>query len=263
MPGAYTELPIYRPNEALHACNPYYINGTASVANYGMAYPVTMRAMDRYGNQLAQADTITLTSTDGTATMPAAPSSLLATGERTLNVTYTTYGNSTLRSIGRRIRGSAPIFVNGMTRTWDGDANTLWLTNVNWHNNVHPGSQDTVVIPGDKPRYPLLVANTAVPGVTMVDGGAVQPFINLSSFDFTISGDLAMGNNGTFTGTGRVVLTGNSNTFGGGISNVDMRNLRITGRYTATSNVNVTGGRIVVQGGRLRAEGKRIRVRPS
>jgi hypothetical protein len=44
-----------------------------------------------------------------------------------------------------------------------------------------------------------------------------------------------------------------------------VRNLRITetGRYSTSSNINVTGGRIVVQGGRLRSTGNRVRVRPS
>ncbi len=260
--GAYTELPIYRPGESVSACNPYYTSGTPTPANYGMTYTVTVRAMDRYGNiKTAQVDTVAMSSSDGTAALP--PPAALFSGERARNITYTTYGNSTLSSTGKRIKGSSPVFVNGMTRTWGGATSTLWLTNTNWTNGMHPGAQDSVIVPGDMPNYPLLVQNTAVPGLTMVDGASVHPFINLSSFDFTISGDLAMGNNGTFTGTGRVILTGNSNTIGGGLSNVNMRNLRVTGRYSATSNINVTGGRIVVQGGRLRSQGYRVRVRPS
>jgi hypothetical protein len=262
MPGFYTELTILRPGEATNACGAYFISGTAQVANYGMGYNVTARALDRYGNVKTTAvDSVQLSSSDGTAAMP--PRAALVSGLRAFTTGYTTYGLSTLTATGRRIRGTTPVFVNGMTRTWGGGTNTQWLTNTNWTNGMYPGSQDSVIVPGDRPNYPLLVANTAVPGITMVDGASVHPFINLSSFDFTISGDLVMGNNGTFTGTGRVVLTGNSNVFGGGVSNVDMRNLRITGRYSTTSNINVTGGRIVVQGGRLRSEGKRVRVRPT
>ena len=131
--------------------------------------------------------------------------------------------------------------------------------------NYHPGVQDSVIIPGDRPFYPVLIQNTTINGVTMTPGGSVQPTINLSSFDFTVSGNVALGNTGTFTGTGRLILTGTSNTVGGGLSNFDVRNLRITesGRYSASSNLNVTGGRIVVQGGRLRSQGFRVRVRPS
>ena len=261
-PGSYTEVLVYRPGELTDPCLPYFRSGTPAPANYGMAYTVKVWAMDRYGNGTSlPVDTMTLSSTDGTAVMPA-PKALVS-GSANMTLTYTTYGLSTLRARGRRMRGESPVFVNGMTRTWGGATSTAWLTNGNWTNGMHPGSQDSVIIPGDRPNYPLLVQNTAVPGITMVDGSTAHPFINLSSFDFTVTGNLVMGNNGTFTGTGRLILAGNVGTFGGGISNVNVRNLRITGSYTATSNANVTGGRIVVQGGRLRSHGYRIRVRPS
>jgi hypothetical protein len=264
MSGFYTELAIIRTGESGSACGAYYISGTAATANYGMSYGVTVRAMDRYGNLKTTAvDSVRLTSTDGTATMPGVGA--LVGGSRGFATFYTTYGNSTLTATGRRLRGTAPIFVNGMTRTWSGNVDTNWLTNGDWTNGHHPGVQDSVVVPGDRPRYPLLVANTTTRGVTMTSGGSVQPFINLSSFDLTVAGDVALGTTGTFTGTGRLVLTGTSNTIGGGLSNFDVRNLRITetGRYSTSSNINVTGGRIVVQGGRLRSQGNRVRVRPS
>lgn len=262
-PGAYTRLAIYRPGESLNGCGPYYTAGTANHAHYGMNYDVVARAMDRYGNvKTTIADTISLTSSDGSATMPAAPGGLV-NGERTLRTAYTTYGGSTLMARGRRLRGSASVFVNGMTRTWTGDVDTHWFTNGDWVQNHHPGVQDSVIVPGDRPNYPVLVQNTTTAGLTMTSGSSVQPFINLSSFDFTVTGNVALGNTGTFLGTGRLILAGNSATVGGGLSNFDVRNLRITGNYTTTSNVNVTGGRIVVQGGRLRTVGNRIRVRPS
>lgn len=262
--GAYTELTIYRPNQARDTCSPYYILGSPAPANYGMDYTVALRAMDRYGNVATTVvDTVALTSTDGTAVMPGAAA--LLSGVRTRNTTYTTYGNSTLIATGRRLRGSTPVLVNGMTRMWDGDVNTDWFTNGDWVQNMHPGVQDSVIIPGDRPFYPLLVQNTSIRGITMTTGGAVQPFINLSSFDLNVAGDVQLGTTGTFTGTGRLILSGTSNVVGGGLSNFDVRNLRITesGRYSASSNLNVTGGRIVVQGGRLRSTGFRVRVRPS
>jgi hypothetical protein len=97
----------------------------------------------------------------------------------------------------------------------------------------------------------------------MTDGAAVHPFINLGSFDFTVNGPVQIGNNGQILGTGRLILAGTASTVGGGLSNFSVRNLRVLGTYSVTSNINVTGGRIVVQGGRLRNAGFRIRVRPS
>ncbi|HYR06820.1 MAG TPA: hypothetical protein VEQ60_03550 [Longimicrobium sp.] len=263
-PASFTELAIYRPGEALDPCAPYYTAGTVTPAHYGMPYQVAMRAMDRYGNVLTgTVDTLVLSSTDGTAVMPAAAH--FVNGLRLRNLVYTTYGNSTLTATGRRLKGTAPIFVNGMMRMWDGDIDTNWFTNGDWVQNYHPGVQDSVTIPGDRPFYPLLIQNTTTAGILMTPGTTTEPFINLSSFDLTVAGDVALGTTGTFTGTGRLILTGPSNTVGGGVSNFDVRNLRITdtGRYSASSNLNVTGGRIVVQGGRLRNQGFRIRVRPT
>lgn len=260
-PGAYSRLAVYRPGETLDACAANFTGGTALPANFGMPYQVTLRAMDRYGNVKTDADTVRLASTDGSATMPAATP--LASGVGTASPVYMTYGPSTLTATGRRLNGAAPVSMMGMTRNWTGNVDTNWFTLGDWAQNFYPGVQDSVSIPGDRPNYPVLAQNITIAGLTMVDGGTVQPFINISSFDLTINNDLAMGNNGQILGTGRVILAGASGTFGGGLSNVSMRNLRITGSYTATSNVNVTGGRIVVQGGRLRTTGNRIRVRPS
>jgi hypothetical protein len=244
-PAFYTELVVYRPGQGQDGCAPYFASGTATPAHYGMPYEVVVMSMDRYGNRRgAPADTVTLTSTDGTAVMPA--SFALLPGEPgvdSVTLSYTAYGNSTLHATGRRVRGATPVFMNGMSRTWDGDVDTNWLTDGDWVEGHHPGGQDSVTIPGDRPNYPLLVANTGTGGVTMTSGTSVQPFINLSSFDLTVSGDVELGGTGTFTGTGRLVLTGTSATVGGGPGNFNVPNLRITetGRYSASSNLNEIG----------------------
>lgn len=264
-PGFYTEIGIYRPGQAPDTCAPYFTSGSPTPAFYGMPYDVVVQAMDRYGNRRnSPADEVALTSSDGTAVMPAP--FLLAPGTPgidTVTLAYTTYGASTLTATGRRMRGSSAVFVNGMTRTWSGNVDTHWFTNGDWVQNMHPGVQDSVVIPGDRPNYPMLAQNTTTRSLTMTPGSTTNPFINLSSFDLTVSGNVDLGSTGTFTGTGRLVLTGTSSTIGGGLSNFDVRNLRVTGSYSTTSNINVTGGRIVVQGGRLRSQGNRVRVRPS
>lgn len=262
-PAGYSKLAIYRAGETVDPCAANFTAGNPQNAHYGMQYTVTLRSMDRYGNVHALTpDTVTLTSSDGTATMP--PPGGLVSGAVTGVPTYITYGNSTLFARGRRLAGQTAMTTWGMTRTWTGNVNTLWQENGDWVQNMTTGVQDSVIIPGDRPNYPLLVQNQTIAGLSMTDGASVHPSINLSSFDMTVNGSVALGNNGRFLGTGRLILSGNpGSTLGGGLSNFDVRNLRLLGSYTATSNVNVTGGRIVVQGGRLRSAGFRIRVRPS
>jgi hypothetical protein len=262
-PAGYARLGIYRTGETLDPCAANFTAGTAEYAHYGMPYTVTLRSMDRYGNVATLTpDTVTLASSDGTATMPAAGG---MTGGSVVRVpTYVTYGNSMLYAKGRRLASEAQMTVWGMTRTWTGNVNTLWAENGDWVENMTTGVQDSVIIPGDRPNYPLLVQNQTIAGVTMTPGATVQPTINLSSFDLTVNGSVALGTTGMFAGTGRLLLGGPpGSTIGGGLSNFDVRNLRVLGTYSVTSNINVTGGRIVVQGGRLRNEKLRIRVRPS
>jgi hypothetical protein len=261
-PAGYSKLAIYRSGETMDPCGANFTAGTPANAHYGMPYTVTLRSMDRYGNvSVLTPDTVTLTSSDGTATMPVAGG--LVAGTVTRVPTYITYGNSTLFARGRRLTGQAAMTVWGRTRTWTGDVNTIWATNGDWVENMTTGVQDSVIIPGDRPNYPVLVQNQTIAGLTMTPGASVQPNINLSSFDLTVNGPVALGTTGTFTGTGRLLLSGTGSTVGGGLSNFDVRNLRVLGTYSATSNLNVTGGRIVVQGGRLRSQGFRIRVRPT
>ncbi len=262
-PAGYSRLGIYRSGETLDACGANFTAGTAENAHYGMPYTVTLRSMDRYGNLATLTpDTVTLTSTDGTATMPA--SGGLAAGAVVSVPTYITYGNSMLYARGRRLMSQAAMTVWGMTRTWTGNVNTIWETNGDWVENMTTGVQDSVIVPGDRPNYPTLVQNKTIAGLTMTDGSTVQPFVNLGSFDLTVNGSVSLGNNGTLPGNGRLLLAGPpGSTIGGGLSNFDVRNMRVLGTYSITGNVNVTGGRIVVQGGRLRNERHRIRVRPS
>jgi hypothetical protein len=261
-PAGYSKLAIYRSGETMDPCGANFTAGTPANAHYGMPYTVTLRSMDRYGNvSVLTPDTVTLTSSDGTATMPVAGG--LVAGTVTRVPTYITYGNSTLFARGRRLTGQAAMTVWGRTRTWTGDVNTIWATNGDWVENMTTGVQDSVIIPGDRPNYPVLVQNQTIAGLTMTPGASVQPNINLSSFDLTVNGPVALGTTGTFAGTGRLLLSGTASTVGGGLSNFDVRNLRVLGTYSATSNLNVTGGRIVVQGGRLRSQGFRVRVRPT
>jgi hypothetical protein len=271
--GAYSTIIVLRSGETYNSCAAYFRGGTVTPPATNVPYVVSLYAMDRYGNILAgQADTVKLnTVAGGPANVTSAPAALSAGGGAGANVTYSAYGSSLLYASGRRITGdTVPLGIGGVLRTWTAGAGTTnWYTGGNWSPAAVPMSQDSVLIPGDKSFYPVLVQNTEVSALRMTDGVTLQPSVNVGAFDLLVSGgvngNVSIGNNGTFGGTGRLILSG-IGVVGGGLSNFDVRNLRITGSYSATSNLNVTGGRIVVQGGRLRNSGNggqfRIRVRP-
>lgn len=160
--------------------------------------------------------------------------------------------------------GASTFNITGIKRYWKGAANDNWNDGANWLPvGVVPSSLDTAMIHGDSATvFPVMAQNNTVGGVTMQPGASV-PSINVSSFDFTVTSSMDHGSTGLILGTGRMIFTGTAKTINGGLTNLDYRNARFLGSYSLGNNLNVTGGRIVVQGGRLRSSGYRVRVRPN
>ncbi|CAA9321832.1 MAG: hypothetical protein AVDCRST_MAG89-1676 [uncultured Gemmatimonadetes bacterium] len=262
--GDFVKLVVLRPGEAVDLCGANFLTGTPARPATNVPFALTIAAVDRYGHVIPVAgDSVLLSSVSGPPVELGVKTAMVA-GQATINVRYLDYGASLLRATARRIRGVGPtIPVFGVTKSWStGAATTNWLTNPNWALGGFAMSQDTVVVPGDAASYPVMTQNHTVSGLAMTAGSSVQPTLNLSFYDLTVAGKVDLGTTGTFQGTGRLILAGVASTVGGGVSNFDVRNLRVTGTYTTASNITVTGGRLVVQGGRLRNAGYRVRVRP-
>ncbi len=104
-PGVYTNLNIYRPGESVDACGANFATGTASPPVNGNGYPLTIRAMDRYGNvRTTAADSVSLTQVSGPPVALGAKAALV-NGEATIQVIYNGNGTSQLQAIGRNVRG--------------------------------------------------------------------------------------------------------------------------------------------------------------
>lgn len=253
-PGAYSTLALLRPGEVLDNCAAYFRSGPAGRPATNVAFSVTLKAMDRYGNvKTAQVDTVRLEQAGVTSTT-GAPVALVS-GSATQTVTYNDYGTSLLSAVGRRITGARSILVAGVTRTWTGGAgNTVWTTGSNWSPTAPPMALDSVYVPAAAPTYPALVSNVSIAGVTVENGAT----ISLASFDLTASGDVTTGaSTGGITNTsGRLFLAGTSRTVAGRLPTV-----RVTGRYTADANVTsrapvlVDAGSLTVANARLQVDG--------
>lgn len=104
-PAAYTRLALLRPAEAPSPCEANFRAGTAPRPTLNVPYPITLTAMDRYGNIIAGAvDTVALGQPSGPAATLGAPAAL-AGGRATIPVTYHANGSSLLVGTGRRNRG--------------------------------------------------------------------------------------------------------------------------------------------------------------
>lgn len=179
--------------------------------------------------------------------------------------------------------GASSFTIGGIQRLWRGTADTNYNNAANWRARIGipippfvnptvlqgvPTDVDTAVVNGDSATQMSVMAQNNTVGGVILQPGAVAPTIDIGSFDYSLTSSIdhgsdAVPNPGRILGTGRMIFTGTAKTISGGTSNVDYRNARFTGTYSLDANLNVTGGRIVVQGGRLRNQGHRIRVRPN
>lgn len=110
-PAAYTRLALLRPGESPHFCRAGFRTGTAQLPTLNVPYPVTVRAVDRYGNLAgAAADTVALLETSGPAAT-LGPRAALASGQAVIPVTYLAQGTSVLTATGLRTRGQRTVEV--------------------------------------------------------------------------------------------------------------------------------------------------------
>jgi hypothetical protein len=250
-PAAYSRLMILRPGELLDSCSAYFRAGTPGRPATNVPFSVTITAMDRYGNvKTAQADTVRLAQSGPPATLGVATA--LVAGSTTQSVTYTDYGNSLLSANGRRLSGSFPILVAGVTRTWTAGAGTTsWTANANWSPAAVPMALDSVVVPVAAPLYPALTSSVQIGGVNVDDGAT----LSLGAFDMTASANVTAGlTGGILNSTGRLFLAGNTRVVAGRLPV-----LRVTGRYSLSANVNARGP-LQVDAGQLTVSALRLQV---
>jgi hypothetical protein len=252
-PGAYSSLMVLRPGETVDGCAAYFRGGTAGRPATNVPFGVTVKAVDRYGNvKTAMADTVRLEQSGALATFGS--SAALVAGSAAQTVTYTDYGTSTLRAVGRRLSGSVTVPVAGVTRTWTAGAGTTsWHTGGNWSPAAVPMSLDSVLVPAAAPLFPALASNVQIGGVTVENNATLA----LSAFDLTASANVTAGLTGGITNTsGRLFLSGTARTVEGRLPTV-----RVTGTYSLTANVTsrapiqVDAGRLTVSAVRLQVDG--------
>jgi hypothetical protein len=243
-PAAYTQLMMLRPGETLSACDAYFRGGTPGRPATNVPFALALTATDRYGNLKGSVtDTVRIESASGPP-VTIGSGGALAGGQRIVSVSYTDYGNSLLKAMGRRVRGWQPVGVAGVTRTWTaGAGSTDWHTNGNWSPAAVPMSQDSVYVPAAAPMFPVLAANVSVMGVNVENAAS----LSLNAFNLTASADVMAGHfsGGINSTTGRLILAGTARQVQG-----ILPRMRVTGTYSLVGNVN-TRAPLEVSAGRL------------
>jgi hypothetical protein len=248
--AGYTRLVLLMPGQSLNSCDPNFVTGTPGRPATNVAFPVSVNAMDRYGNvKTTIADTVGLTS-DLPYSTPAPIH--LVNGQRTIDITFPNYGNGTLGAVGRRISGETGINVYGVTRTWTGATSTTWATATNWSQNAAPMNQDSVIIPqAGITNFPVLTGNVTIRGVTVHNGAT----LNLGSFNLTALANVSTGlSGGISSSVGSLFLSGTASLVEGVVPR-----LRVTGTYSLSGNVTAVAP-LRVETGRMRNGSYRLRV---
>lgn len=110
-PAGYTRLALLRPGESPNFCKASFRTGAPQLPTLNVPYPITLRAMDRYGNLAGSAvDTVTLAQASGPAAA-LGPRVALAGGQGIVPVTYLAQGTSLLTATGLRNRGQRVVEV--------------------------------------------------------------------------------------------------------------------------------------------------------
>ena len=90
----FTKLQVLMPGETAAPNTPSGKTGTPDAQTAGLPFNITVRSVDAVWNVVSSSDTVSLTSTDGTATLPAnAP---LAGGTATMTITFGSSGTFTV-----------------------------------------------------------------------------------------------------------------------------------------------------------------------
>jgi hypothetical protein len=257
-PGPLAGFKIQKPGETMDACAPYFTTGTASRPATNVAFPVTVRAMDRYGNTLALPDTVRIQMAAGSPPFTASGPTPLVGGTAAMTMTFTDYGVAQASGVGRRVIGEpTAITVAGVTRIWTAGAGTTnWHTGGNWGLGAVPMSLDSVHIPAAPSGgsiFPLLASNVSIMGVTVENGAT----LSLSAFDLTAGANVATGTSGGINSTsGRLNLAGVARTVHGVVPLT-----RVIGTYSLTGNLTVSR-RLEVNLGRLTNTSFRVQQNP-
>ena len=261
-----SKLQVLAPGET---AAPGTATGKAGIAAshvLGTPFNVTVNAVDQYWNLISAApgDTIAITCTDNTATLPA--DAALAAGTQVFPITLNQRGSFTVTATNTSnaliANGVSASIASAVSLVWQGDGSVnLWNTNnaLNWSNLVFGV---TYYANGDSVAFDD--AGSTTPAVNIV--GTVTPasvtLASANNYTFVSTNGGGIGGTAGLTKTGSGTLTlSTSNTYSGGSSFSDgmvilsnANALPTSGTLAMTNNMlvlaaaNIARGSITVGG---------------
>jgi autotransporter-associated beta strand protein len=218
---AFSKLQVLAPGETAAPGTDTGKVGIAASHVLGTPFNVTVNAVDQYWNLISAApgDTIAITCTDNTATLPA--DAALAAGTQIFPITLNQRGSFTITATNTSnaliANGVSTPIASAVSLVWKGDGSVnLWNTNnaLNWTNLAFGV---TYYANGDS--------------VAFDDAGSTTPAVNIVGTVAPMSVTLASANNYTFVSTN-----------GGGIGGTAVLSKTGSGTLTLSTSNSYTGG---------------------
>ncbi len=218
--GAFTKLQILAPGETAAPATATGKTGTPTVQAATTPFNVTVNAVDQYWNVAdTVSDTVGITSTDGTAALPADAALFFGTG--TFAFTFNAAGNFTVTATdvtdaSKTANTTPAITVQGISMVWVGNwVDNLWnTTSLNWFNP----SFETVAFTNINNRATFDDTGSTTPSVnivgTMLPDSITVNSANSYTFGSTSGGSIGGTSGLTKNGAGTLTLE-TANTFTG------------------------------------------------
>jgi hypothetical protein len=130
---------------------------------------------------------------------------------------------------------------SGGTRVWSGAINTDWYQSGNWIGSIVPSENDTIIIPSNLQRYPILSQSdsAACKGLTINDADYKNKTV--AGGRMIVSGEFVVDGNLTIKGGGYLDITdGGALTINGNLKNLGSMVLENGGSLITTGTVNGT-----------------------
>jgi hypothetical protein len=211
-PAAYARLLLLRPGEAASACGAGFRAGTPQIAAPGTPYPLTLRAVDRYGNLRPAADSVRLERVSGpSATF--GPAAALSGGEATVTATYVANGNSVLQASGGRSQGQQQVDVGAPSVTVNAGSRQAAMAGTavptrpavlvrDGAGNPLPGRAVAFSVSAGGGAVAGAVATTDAAGVAAVESWTLGATADLNTLTATVAGTGVTGSPLQFSASG-------------------------------------------------------------
>ena len=240
----FSKLQVLAPGQTAAPGTTTGLAGAVGLQTMGVPFGVTVNAVDAYWNPVTSADTVAITSTDNTATLPA--DAALVAGTKSFGVTFNQRGNFTVTatdtSNGSITNGVSSSINSAAALVWlgDGSANLWDTTSANWSNSVN--ASITTYGNGDVITFNSIGSTT--PPVNIVGTNNPLSVTVNSANNYTLGSttDGKIGGTGTITKSGTGTLTiNNANTYTGRTT--------VSGGLLKLESANALPGGILSTGG--------------